>query len=168
MNKDPSGYAVFFFPPALEALGDAIKPYLQDGPAGPHVTCREVDTAGAFTELTLEGRTPEGRDLALELMVPSNMVRMIVSARADSAFGFHDRRRVTAAMIEPGVPLLAAVPPVPEPAVPEPVVPEPVVPEPRSSEADPATSSPGGEATTSATADAAVSVAAPVGDARPS
>lgn len=107
MNNDPSGYAVFFFPPALEALGDAIKPYLQDGPAGPHVPCREVDTAGAFVELTLEGRTPEGRDVALELMVPGNMVRMIVSARADSAFGFHDRHRVTAAMIEPGVPLIA-------------------------------------------------------------
>ena len=33
---------------------------------------------------------------------------MIVSARADSAFGFHDRHRVTAAMIEPGVPALPA------------------------------------------------------------
>ena len=27
------GYAVFFFPQALEALGDAIKPYLREGPA---------------------------------------------------------------------------------------------------------------------------------------
>lgn len=116
MNNDPSGYAVFFFPPALEALGDAIKPYLQDGPAGPHVPCREVDTAGAFTEITLEGRTPEGRDVALELMVPSNMVRMIVSARADSAFGFHDRHRVTAAMLEPAVPLIAPAPAGAEPA----------------------------------------------------
>ena len=43
-----SGYAVFFFPPALEALGDAVKPYLQEGPAGPFVQCREVDTGGAF------------------------------------------------------------------------------------------------------------------------
>lgn len=116
MNNDPSGYAVFFFPPALEALGDAIKPYLQDGPAGPHVPCREVDTAGAFTEITVEGRTPEGRDVALELMVPSNMVRMIVSARADSAFGFHDRHRVTAAMLEPAVPLIAPAPAGAEPA----------------------------------------------------
>lgn len=112
MNNDPTGYAVFFFPPALEALGDAIKPYLQDGPAGPHVPCREVDTAGAFTELTLEGRTPEGREVALELMVPSNMVRMIVSARADAAFGFHDRHRVSAAMVEPAPAAPpAAVPP---------------------------------------------------------
>ena len=82
MNES-AGYAVFFFAPALEALGDAIKPYLQEGPAGPHVPCREVDTAGAFIELTLEGRTPEGREVELELMVPGNMVRMIVSARSD-------------------------------------------------------------------------------------
>ena len=89
--NEPTGYAVFFFPPALEALGDAIKPYLQEGPAGPHVPCREVDTAGAFIEMTLEGRTADGREVALELMVPGNMVRMIVSARSDGEFGFHNR-----------------------------------------------------------------------------
>ena len=99
--NDSAGYAVFFFPPALEALGEAIKPYLQDGPAGPHVPCREVDTAGAFIELTLEGRTADGREVALELMVPGNMVRMIVSAHSDSEFGFYDRKRVPA--VEPGM-----------------------------------------------------------------
>ncbi len=97
------GYAVFFFPPALEALGDAIKPYLQDGPAGVHVPCREVDTAGAFIELTLQGRTSDGRDISLDLMVPGNMVRMIVSVRSNAEFGFHDRRRVPQVMIEPGL-----------------------------------------------------------------
>ena len=91
--NDSAGYAVFFFPPALEALGDAIKPYLQDGPAGPHVPCREVDTAGAFIELTMEGRTPDGQSVVVELMVPANMVRMIVSARSDAEFGFYDRNR---------------------------------------------------------------------------
>ncbi len=91
--NDSAGYAVFFFPPALEALGDAIKPYLQDGPAGPHVPCREVDTAGAFIELTMEGQTAQGAAVKLELMVPSNMVRMIVSARSDAEFGFYDRNR---------------------------------------------------------------------------
>ena len=40
------GYAVFFFPQALEALGDAIKPYLVEGQGGLHVLCREIDTAG--------------------------------------------------------------------------------------------------------------------------
>ncbi len=84
----PGGYAVFFFPQALEALGAAIQPYLQDGPAGPHVACHEIDTAGGFVELTLRGRTAEGRDVSLELMVPSSMVLMIVSSQQDGAFGF--------------------------------------------------------------------------------
>jgi len=105
--NDSNGYAVFFFPPALEALGDAIKPYLQDGPVGPHVPCREVDTGGAFIEMTLEGRAPDGRVIALELMVPGNMVRMIVSAHSDNEFGFYDRNRPQA-MLEPG---MAMVPP---------------------------------------------------------
>ena len=89
--NDSAGYAVFFFPPALEALGDAIKPYLQDGPAGVHVPCREIDTGGAFIEMTLQGRTKDGHDISLELMVPGAMVRMIVSARSDGEFGFHNR-----------------------------------------------------------------------------
>lgn len=88
MNES-NGYAVFFYPPAIEALGDAIKPYLQQGPFGPHIACREVDTGGAFIEMTLEGKTGEGRVVALELMVPGSMVRMIVSAHGDSEFGFH-------------------------------------------------------------------------------
>ena len=98
--SDVPGFAVFFYPPALEALGDAIKPYLQDGPAGPHVPCREVDTAGAFIELTMHGQTPEGQAVVVEVMVPANMVRMIVSVRSDTDFGFYNRNRP---MIEPGM-----------------------------------------------------------------
>ena len=94
--SESSGYAVFLFPQALEALGDAVKPYLQTGPAGPFVPCREVDTGGAFIEMTLEGRGQDGRVIELELMVPSSMVRMIVSIRSESGspeFGFYDRKR---------------------------------------------------------------------------
>ena len=112
--NDFTGYAVFFFPPALEVLGDAIKPYLQDGPAGLHVSCREVDTGGAFIEMTLQGRAADGRSVDLELMIPGNMVRMIVSARSDGEFGFYDRNRPQL-MLEPGVevpPAQAATAPV--------------------------------------------------------
>lgn len=86
--NDTNGYAVFFFPQALEALGDPIRPFLQDGPAGPHVACTTIDTGGAFIEMTIEGRTPEGRALLLELMVPSGMVRMVVSTQSEALFGF--------------------------------------------------------------------------------
>lgn len=114
--NDEAGYAVFFFPPALEALGDAIKPYLQEGPAGPHVPCREVDTAGAFIEMTLEGRTGDGRDVVLELMVPGNMVRMIVSARSGTEFGFYDRSKAARVVLEPGMAPVVPAPPAEAPA----------------------------------------------------
>lgn len=122
--NDSNGYAVFFFAPALEALGDAIKPYLQDGPVGPHVPCREVDTGGAFIEMTLQGQTPDGRPIALELMVPGNMVRMIVSAHSDNEFGFYDRNRPQA-MLEPGI---SIVPPADAAAEPEPASAQAVAP----------------------------------------
>lgn len=83
-----NGYAVFFFPQALEALGEAIKPYLQDGPAGPHVVCRGIDAGGALIEMNLGGTTTDGREVELELMVPAGMIRMIVSAHSDEMFGF--------------------------------------------------------------------------------
>ncbi|MGN7920012.1 hypothetical protein [Lysobacter antibioticus] len=122
--NETQGYAVFFFPQALEALGEAIRPYLLDGPVGPHVLCREIDTGGAFIEMTLEGRASDGRDLSLELMVPGNMVRMIVSAHGEGAFGFGPRVVRTA----PAASVAAA----PTPAAPVPVVvpePTPAVPD---------------------------------------
>ena len=90
MNES-NGYAVFFFPQALEALGDAIKPYLQDGPMGPHVICNEIDTGGALLEMTIPGVTTEGKTVMLELMVPGSMVRMVVSSQSDATFGFGPR-----------------------------------------------------------------------------
>ncbi len=86
------GYAVFFFPPALDALGEAIKPYLSDGPAGVHVLCKEIDTGGTLIEMTIEVRDEAGKASLVELMVPGSMVRMIVSARGDGGFGFGPRQ----------------------------------------------------------------------------
>ena len=94
---DNNGYAVFLYPKALEALGDAITPYLLEGPAGVHVVCREVDTAGSLIEMTLDAKTTAGDTIQLELMVPTSMVLMIVSARTDEAFGFGPRIAVEAA-----------------------------------------------------------------------
>ena len=95
-------YAVFFHPAALEALGEAIKPYLSDGPYGPHVVCREVDSGGAFFEMTIEGRDSEGRLIEVEVMVPSAMVRMVLSTHSDGLFGFHHSKD-TAASIAPAI-----------------------------------------------------------------
>ena len=104
--SDFNGYAVFFFPNAIEALGEAIAPYLQDSPGGPHILCRDIDVGGPLTQLTLEGRTTDGRNLDLELMFPTNMVRMVISARTDPAFGFGPRTAVAAAAVADQPPLV--------------------------------------------------------------
>ena len=62
------GFAVFFYPQALEALGEAIKPYLQEnGEVGTHVACEEIDTAVCIrsaTSLPVPGGTEHGHTRA--------------------------------------------------------------------------------------------------------
>ncbi|MGY0504481.1 hypothetical protein [Luteimonas sp. e5] len=86
-----SGYAVFFFPQAIEALGAVVTPYLVLDNGEPHLLCREVDTAGAFIELTLAVEGEDGVPQQVDLMVPANMVRLIASVRTDGVFGFARR-----------------------------------------------------------------------------
>jgi hypothetical protein len=101
--NDANGYAVFFFPQALEALGEAIKPYLQEGPTGVHVVCNEIDTSGSLIEMTMHGTASDGKPVALELMVPGSMVRMIVSSQSDGMFGFGPREPAPATLALPPV-----------------------------------------------------------------
>ncbi len=107
MNES-EGYAVYFFPQALEALGEAIKPYLREGPGGEHVLCHEIDTAGALLEMTIQAQSNDGRTVALELMVPQSMVRMVVSAHSEAGFGFS--QRVAPALMASLPPVSAAAP----------------------------------------------------------
>ncbi|NLA68523.1 MAG: hypothetical protein GX856_09845 [Gammaproteobacteria bacterium] len=116
--KGRDGYAVFFFPQAIEALGDAIKPYIQDSPVvGPHVPCDEIDTGGALIELTMNGRMPTGEDVTLELMVPTSMVRMIVSRQSGGMFGFGPRSHEAQAPGQALPTIGAAAPPAEAPAL---------------------------------------------------
>ena len=87
MTDNPN-YAVFLFPQALEALGDAIKPYLRQGPGGAHVVCAEIDSSGALFGMTLAGKGPRGEVLELELMVPVSMVKLVMSMHGEHDIGF--------------------------------------------------------------------------------
>lgn len=116
MSEQTEGYAVFLFDQALEALGEPIKPYLRKGGTPPHIVCREVDTAGAFVEMTLAGADAGAAEI--ELMIPQHMVRMIVSSHSDTAFGFAARH------LEPGLTALPVVgPDAPTPREPSTAVP---------------------------------------------
>ncbi|HVT32182.1 MAG TPA: hypothetical protein VHE32_06030 [Rhodanobacteraceae bacterium] len=86
--SDSPNYAVFLFPAALEALGEPVKPYLREAPIGPHIVCAEIDASGAFFEMTLLGKGPQGQPLELEIMIPSSMVRLVMSMRGEHDIGF--------------------------------------------------------------------------------
>lgn len=96
MSTMSCGYAVFLFDNAVEVLGDAVRPFLIEGPGGPRICCRTVDTGGAFLEMALDGTDEAGEHVEVELLVPLGMVRMIVSTRGDASFGFRMRRDAVA------------------------------------------------------------------------
>jgi len=85
---DARNYAVFLFPQAIEALGAPIKPYLREGEVGPHIVCTEIDASGGLFEMTLVGQGPKGEPLELEIMVPSSMVKLVMSMHGDHDIGF--------------------------------------------------------------------------------
>lgn len=85
---EPTNYAVFLFPQALEAIGEAIKPYLRDTPAGPHIVCCEIDSTGPLFGMTLAGKGAQGERLELEIMVPVSMVRLVMSMHGEHEIGF--------------------------------------------------------------------------------
>lgn len=105
MTEQTTGYAVYLYEQAREALGDAIKPYLVDGASGAYIGCSSIDTAGSFVEMTIIAKDARGDDSETELMVPVGMVRMIVSSHSDTAFGFAARS------LEPGLTALPVVGP---------------------------------------------------------
>jgi hypothetical protein len=98
---DRSAFAVFLHQQAIDALGAAIKPYLIDSPAGPHLQCVEVDSGGALFEMTLVGKNAEGQAVEVELMVPVGMVKLVVSVKREDDFGFQRRGEAAATAPSP-------------------------------------------------------------------
>ena len=90
--SDKPIYAVFLHPQGIEALGEAIKPYLSESPNGPHLICSELDTGGALCEMLLVGKDAAGKTVEVELMLPLGMIMLVVSVRHDDGtFGFKAR-----------------------------------------------------------------------------
>lgn len=94
---DRSVFAVFLHQPAIEALGAAIKPYLVESPAGPHLQCVNIDSGGALFEMLLVGKNNEGQTVEVELMVPVGMIKLVVSVRREGEFGFGSHEPIGAA-----------------------------------------------------------------------
>ena len=92
MLSDDVQYAVYLHAGALESLGEAIVPYLMQGPHGPHLVCTDIDTAGALAEMTVESVSAAGVHQRTEVMFPIAMIRLVLSigGLADG-FGFRTR-----------------------------------------------------------------------------
>jgi hypothetical protein len=88
--SEETQYAIYLHANALEALGEPIKPYLTQGPNGPHIVCTELDTGGALAEMCVQVNNAEGKPVVTEVMIPVGMIRMVVSIGGfDDRFGFH-------------------------------------------------------------------------------
>lgn len=92
--SEAGGYAVFLFPAAIEALGEAITPFLVDSPMGPHIPCRDLDAGGALMQLGVLTQGHDGHQQRMTLMLPSSMVRLVLSRTASPSFGFGPRTQV--------------------------------------------------------------------------
>ncbi len=102
---EPVRYAVFLFPNAQTELGEALSPYLRDGPSGKHVLCSEIDAAGPLFEMTVHSLDAQGAAHDILLMVPVAMVKLVIAVQQGSHFGFArrsaERRSATVAAVTP-------------------------------------------------------------------
>ena len=89
--SEPVHYAVFLFASAIEELGAALEPHLQDGPGGRHVLCSGIDSGGALFEMTIHA--PGEHDGVLEFMVPVAMIKLVIAVQQNGRFGFARRPR---------------------------------------------------------------------------
>ena len=54
-----------------------------------HVLCHDIDTSGSFCEMTLVRADEKGQPVQSEVMIPSGMVRLVISvSSAATDFGF--------------------------------------------------------------------------------
>lgn len=85
---DAPKHAVYLFPQALETLGDAVTSFLQDGPHGQHFLCTEIDAGGPLFGMTVMAQGSEGQLVETAIMIPSAMVRLVLSTQPELEIGY--------------------------------------------------------------------------------
>ncbi len=82
-------YAVMLFKEAVEALGEAIKPFQRTGQFGDFIPCLSVDTNGPLCTLVVDNRSEGANELTVELQIPYPMIKLIVGSEVEGHAGFH-------------------------------------------------------------------------------
>ena len=86
--SDAPKHAVYLFPQALETLGEAVTPFLQEGPHGQHFLCEEIDSGGSLFGMTITTKSAEGALAEIEILIPSAMVRLVLSTQPELDIGY--------------------------------------------------------------------------------
>ncbi len=81
-------FAVFLFPHAIESIGTTISTYLRQGPPDVHLLASSIDTSGPLFAMVVPGQGPEGVPIDIELMLPHQFVRLVMSVRDEQSVGF--------------------------------------------------------------------------------
>lgn len=109
MSGERPVYAVLLFPQAVEALGDAIAPYLRTERFGPHLVGKRISSTGPYFELAFDGQSPDGRPVEIQMMLPHGFIRMVFSVQGEGRFGFEPGRYASAVQAAPdGEPVSSA------------------------------------------------------------
>ena len=80
---------VLLFDEAIVALGEAIKPYLSEGPIGHFIYCRSATQVGSFMDMVFDASRSGGRIKEdMRVSIPAHFVKFVVSAENDLPIGF--------------------------------------------------------------------------------
>lgn len=73
----------------LAELGDAIKPYLQEGPAGNFIYCAQAVQNGNFIDMTFEPGQADGSVVeGMVVSIPLGFVKFMVTGVKSLPIGF--------------------------------------------------------------------------------
>lgn len=82
-------YGVLLFENAWEEIGEALKPYQQEGPIGKFLYCREIDLGHAFVTMTFTPKQVEGKiDCKIGISIPSSFVKFVAEGADKTPMGF--------------------------------------------------------------------------------
>ena len=65
-----------------------MTPYLQEGPHGQHFLCEEIDSGGSLFGMTITTKAADGTLAEIALLVPSAMVRLVLSTQPELEIGY--------------------------------------------------------------------------------
>ena len=77
-NKTDNLYGVLLFEEAWNQLGEALKPYWQEGPIGKYLYCKDIGFCGHFMTLTFTQKQVHNRiGCDMTIWVPTSFVKFI-------------------------------------------------------------------------------------------